>query len=76
VYAVRDTPEDRAAVGSGHLAAELLRAGTTARATGPLDASWGEAARAVRAGDVLLALGAGDVGERIDELARELSRVR
>jgi UDP-N-acetylmuramate--alanine ligase len=75
VYAVRDSAEDRALVGSRDLARAVAARGGQARATGRLEESWRVAAGAVRPGDVLLALGAGDIGERIDELARELSGV-
>jgi len=75
VYAVRDSAEDRARVGSRDLARAVEARGGQARATGRLEESWRVAAGAVRPGDVLLALGAGDIGERIDELARELSGV-
>jgi UDP-N-acetylmuramate--alanine ligase len=58
------------------LAAELIAAGTSARWTASLDDAISELDRHLEPGDVLVTLGAGDVGTISDAFIRRLSRDR
>jgi UDP-N-acetylmuramate--alanine ligase len=73
IYFVRDSEDERKAINSTDLAGEVVNLGGTAKYLPTFEEIKGELTGALRAGDILMTMGAGNIFELAHELMEELS---
>lgn len=74
VYAARERVADEPVLVSRQLAERIVSAGGRARFVESLDRAGASLDDTLRNGDVLITMGAGDIGQRIHEITRRLQR--
>jgi UDP-N-acetylmuramate--alanine ligase len=74
VYAARERVADEPVHASRELTVRIVSAGGTARFAESLDHAWASLDDTLRLGDVLITMGAGDIGQLQHEITRRLQR--